>query len=338
MKTMSEKPEQMPDNVTDRPLVTFVVLAYNQEEYIREAVDGAFAQTYSPLEIILSDDCSTDRTFEIMQEMAEKYQGNHEVRVRRNSSNLGLAGHINEAHKGASGQFITWSAGDDIALFDRTTIFVYALLSEGLNMVHSALLKIDLEGKELNVNQHPSNVRQPSMQSVVLQIRGVVTQSFCFRKSAFDIFGELSRDVTHEAIVYGFRAASLGKIRYISEPLTKYRIGSGISTSNVRNTPLHRQNEAIKVSGWRMTALNQIRRDLEISTKFKPEYGLEDLINTELAKWELIHSINKGNLPAVFEAIRTRYIFNKDVLRAVIRTCKYQATKIIFSRSMKNER
>jgi len=49
---------------TDRPLVTFALVAYNQEQYIREAVEGAFAQTYEPLEIILSDDCSSDRTVE----------------------------------------------------------------------------------------------------------------------------------------------------------------------------------------------------------------------------------------------------------------------------------
>ena len=59
----------MIDTNTDRPLVTFALFAYNQEQHIREAVDGAFSQTYEPLEIILSDDCSTDRTFEIMQEI-----------------------------------------------------------------------------------------------------------------------------------------------------------------------------------------------------------------------------------------------------------------------------
>ena len=48
------------DSASDRPLVTFALFAYNQEKYIREAVEGAFAQTYAPLEIILSDDCSTD--------------------------------------------------------------------------------------------------------------------------------------------------------------------------------------------------------------------------------------------------------------------------------------
>ena len=44
MKTTSKKPEQMPDNATDRPLVTFALFAYNQEKYIREAVEEAFAQ------------------------------------------------------------------------------------------------------------------------------------------------------------------------------------------------------------------------------------------------------------------------------------------------------
>ena len=44
-----------------RPLVTFALFAYNQEKYIREAVEGAFSQTYEPLEIILSDDYSPVR-------------------------------------------------------------------------------------------------------------------------------------------------------------------------------------------------------------------------------------------------------------------------------------
>ena len=49
--------------------VTFVLFAYNQEKYIREAVEGALSQTYGAMEIILSDDRSTDRTFEIMEEV-----------------------------------------------------------------------------------------------------------------------------------------------------------------------------------------------------------------------------------------------------------------------------
>lgn len=49
---------------TECPLVTFALFTFNQQEYVRDAIEGAFSQTYEPLEIILSDNCSSDRTFE----------------------------------------------------------------------------------------------------------------------------------------------------------------------------------------------------------------------------------------------------------------------------------
>jgi GT2 family glycosyltransferase len=48
-------------------LVSFVVLAYNQQKFVAEAVRGALAQTYHPLEIVISDDCSTDGTFDVIK-------------------------------------------------------------------------------------------------------------------------------------------------------------------------------------------------------------------------------------------------------------------------------
>lgn len=46
---------------------SFVVLAYNQQDSIAEAMRAALAQDYPPIEVLISDDCSTDCTFEIMQ-------------------------------------------------------------------------------------------------------------------------------------------------------------------------------------------------------------------------------------------------------------------------------
>ncbi len=51
-----------------KPLVTFMLRTYNHERFIREAVRSALTQTYSPLQVVISDDCSQDRTFEIIQE------------------------------------------------------------------------------------------------------------------------------------------------------------------------------------------------------------------------------------------------------------------------------
>jgi len=110
----------------DRPLVTFAVFAYNQEKYIHEAVEAAFAQTYSPLEIILSDDCSSDNTFFIIQDMARNYQGPHLIRIRRQSANEGLLNHVCSVASEVNGEIIVMAAGDDISSPDR----VEALISE----------------------------------------------------------------------------------------------------------------------------------------------------------------------------------------------------------------
>lgn len=131
----------------ERPLVTFALFAYNQEQYIREAIEGAFSQTYEPLEIILSDDCSSDRTFEIMQEMAAAYQGPHQVIVRQSDENRGLLNHILEVAQNSRGEFIVVAAGDDISLPERTSIVIPYFEDEEVLALSSDEIVIDENGK-----------------------------------------------------------------------------------------------------------------------------------------------------------------------------------------------
>src|SRR4051812_28748150 len=105
---------------SNKPLLTFAIAAYNQELFIREAVEAAFAQTYSPLEIVLSDDCSEDRTFEILSEMAAGYSGPHRIILNRNPVRRSIGGHINQVVAISHGELIVGAAGDDISLPLRT--------------------------------------------------------------------------------------------------------------------------------------------------------------------------------------------------------------------------
>src|SRR2546429_321437 len=107
-----------------KPLVSYILFCYNQEQYVREAANAALAQTYSPLEVILSDDGSSDRTFEILREVAEKYQGPHTVRLNRVECNRGLMHHIVQATSQASGEWYVLGAGDDLSHKDRTAILM----------------------------------------------------------------------------------------------------------------------------------------------------------------------------------------------------------------------
>ena len=56
----------------EKPLVTFALFAYNQEKLITAAVEAAFAQTYQPLEIIISDDESSDKTYDTILSLVQR--------------------------------------------------------------------------------------------------------------------------------------------------------------------------------------------------------------------------------------------------------------------------
>src|SRR5258706_790207 len=101
-----------------RPLLPFVVATFNQEAYVRQAITNAFAQTYSPLEIIISDDCSRDRTFIIASEMAATYKGPHTIRLNRNPTNFGIGGHVNRIMELCRGALVIAAAGDEVCLSD----------------------------------------------------------------------------------------------------------------------------------------------------------------------------------------------------------------------------
>ena len=104
----------------DRPLISFVIWCYNQEAFIREAIKGALAQDYSPLEIVISDDCSKDRTFEVVQEMAGQYKGPHKLVLNRNSGNMGVGGNLSRAMALCRGELLVTAGGDDVSLPERT--------------------------------------------------------------------------------------------------------------------------------------------------------------------------------------------------------------------------
>ena len=252
----------LPEGTPDRPLVTFAVFAYNQEKYIREAVEGAFSQTYSPLEIILSDDCSTDRTFEIMEEMACDYRGPHLVKVRQGENNIGLAGHINDVIAASRGEIISWAAGDDIALAQRTAVFVDVLVDDPkLCGVHSDVIEIDLTGRIIRERQHSKIQYETNLAEVIGKGQSVITQSHAFRRIAFDNFGPFKHDLTQEGIAMAFREAALGRVCFVPRSLTLYRIGSGVSTYAGNDAERKRKSEPVKYTKWYLSAFSQMLDD-----------------------------------------------------------------------------
>lgn len=104
------------------PKFSCLITCYNREPFIRSVIENAFAQEFAPsLEIVIIDDCSTDRSWEIIQEMVTGYQGPFRVIHHRNTENRGLAGSINQGVALASGDWIVCMEGDDIYPANRCT-------------------------------------------------------------------------------------------------------------------------------------------------------------------------------------------------------------------------
>lgn len=208
-ETDSNEAYELPE-LTERPLVTFALFAYNQEKYIREAVEGAFAQTYEPLEIILSDDCSTDRTFEIMQEMTAGYKGPHKIKLNRNNENMGISQHVFKILTESSGDYIVNAAGDDISLPERVSEVLSCFNNKKSSLVSSGVFIIDGDGN--HIGEKKSTPDKP------------LGCSFAISRDLVDLFQLPINGMHTEDALLISRAQILNGVDCCNKCLLKYRV------------------------------------------------------------------------------------------------------------------
>lgn len=211
-----------------KPLITFMIIGFNQERFIREAIYGAFSQTYEPLEIILSDDCSTDDTFEIMKKMANLYSGPHKIILNKNKHNLGIGRHINKVMSLSKGEIIVAAAGDDISIPERTISIYKAweMSNRKAFSIDSECEIIDENGIRLLKELNQYEKREKQLINFTENFRNLVLGStHAWHRDVFKIFGPLP-GIIQEDITIPPRSMLLGEIHHINKPLVKYRVHS----------------------------------------------------------------------------------------------------------------
>ena len=101
-----------------RPFISATVLTYNQEHTIRQTIDSILMQKGDfDMEIVIAEDCSTDHTWNICKEYADKYP--NLIRLLPNTHNLGIFPNWIRMVKACKGDFISGLAGDDYWIDDR---------------------------------------------------------------------------------------------------------------------------------------------------------------------------------------------------------------------------
>ncbi len=96
--------------------VSVILSAYNSENTINKSIDSLINQTYKDIEILIVDDKSTDKTFEICKDYEKKYEN---ILFFQNTENIGLTKNLNYLITKSNGSFIARQDADDISEPDR---------------------------------------------------------------------------------------------------------------------------------------------------------------------------------------------------------------------------
>lgn len=232
--------------------VTAGVKCYNNVRHVRAALESAFAQSYRPLEIVVSDDGSTDGSWDVVREVVAAHKGEKgvEVVLNRNESNLGNLGNWEKICELASGEFVVKFDGDDISLGDRVEKIVRAVEESrkaGGNPAvvgHGGWL-ISSSGKPMGEMYRavPGNI---------------VGAAMAFSKRCLTDFGKATCDpkiVDDE--LYALRGMMLGDFLEMPDKLVLYRMGTGVS-----NAHLEVRRPMSRIAREKLVALSQNERDV----------------------------------------------------------------------------
>jgi len=138
-----------------KPEISVVMPAFNEERYLREAIESVLHQTFARFELIVVDDCSTDGSGDIIGRYAAR---DDRIVAVRNQQNLGRSRSRNLALEAAKGRYIAILDADDIALPSRLER-EYACLegNPGIYLVGTGIYKIDRAGQVVGSYQPPTN-------------------------------------------------------------------------------------------------------------------------------------------------------------------------------------
>ena len=213
---------------SELPLISVVLCTYNGEKFLAEQLDSILVQTYSNLELIISDDQSTDGTWPLLQTYAGK---DARIKLFRNETNLGYNKHFEKACSFASGQWIAIADQDDIWLPHKLWALYHGTRADTL-LVHSY-------NAEFKNNDPSVTYSNPSR----LRFKGNNTQQLFFYNTISGHTMLFHQKLLKAALPFpdgvyydwwlGVNASLQSKVQLIEEPLVLHRQHEG-NISHIR--------------------------------------------------------------------------------------------------------
>ncbi|SAL50024.1 Putative glycosyltransferase EpsE [Caballeronia terrestris] len=220
------------------PLASLMLITFNQQHSVADAIRGALSQTWTPLEVLISDDASTDDTFAIAEKCVSGYDGPHTVRLFRNETNLGISAHLSALAARASGQLLFVAAGDDISMPQRCERVMNAWIESGkrYGLIATDLQDLDAAGNVHDILTVTDLSGYQGFDDWSRSRPHVVGAAHAWARRLFTEFGPMEPGIYGEDQIMVFRAIMSGGAFTLREPLVQYRRG-GLSRKRRWRTP-----------------------------------------------------------------------------------------------------
>ncbi|ABC24601.1 Glycosyl transferase (plasmid) [Rhodospirillum rubrum ATCC 11170] len=250
------------------PLVSVVMPVYNHERYVGEAIDSVFSQTYRPIELIIIDDGSTDKSAEtVRQHLAAKPAPEGIIVDFVSRPNKGAHTTINEGLAKSSGSYLAILNSDDAYMPKRLARCIATAQEHEARMIFTYVEPIGDDGVDLDVG-HPwrhwyADVMlneldiSPNISSLLLQYNiGVSTGNFLFHRSLFEEVGPFHDfRYTHD-IDFLLRASLIEEPVLVRERLYRYRL-HGHNTISENDRKISEEYQEIVLRYFRETLIKR---------------------------------------------------------------------------------
>lgn len=213
--------------MSDLPLVSIVVVSYNQGKYIRENLDSLKAQTYPNIELIVADDASQDNSVEVFNEWLT--ENNYPAQTNYHTKNTGLATTLNECVEMVTGKYIKLIAADDFLHPKSIERCVQKLedLGEEYGMVHTNVHCIDDASKiiedRIDLNKF-NDVDKDEFRRNLLKSNTIAALSVVLRTEVLRETGLYDNTFLVEDFYRWLKINEKYYIAYVAEKLAFYRL------------------------------------------------------------------------------------------------------------------
>ena len=175
------------------PQVSIITTTYNCEKYIEESLNSIFNQTFRDFEIIIYEDASTDKTWQVIinfiKENSNKFLGR--IKVIPGKSNVGCGEGRNRAIKKARGKYILIQDGDDISFQTRLEKEVEFLEShDDIFCVGAWADKMEENGDFIELMTYPPTTYEEVYNNIMIEKTNPIIDPSCmFRRDIFNKLG-----------------------------------------------------------------------------------------------------------------------------------------------------